>query len=94
MVTWQELMRHFKGSLTAGELVVRINGKHVSVGKMRNGVFAWTPAGMELAESVIPSPALPVTSAIPMPEIPPRAPRRRTLRLPKTEVTPDAEAAD
>lgn len=93
MVTWQELMRHFKGSLTAGELVVRINKKHVSVGKMRNGVFAWTPAGMELAQTVKIPRAIPVTSPA---AIPPRAPRRAQLRLPtpKPEVTPDVEAAD
>jgi hypothetical protein len=89
MATWQELMKYFNGSLTAGELVVRINRKHVSVGKMRNGVFAWTPAGMELANTVVIPRGIPATS--------PSAPAkggRRTLRLPKTEVKPNAEADD
>ncbi len=64
-VTWQELLKHHNGYIVTGEAVVRINKKHISLGKLRNGVFAWTPAGLEMAESYeaeLPS-ALPVRRA-------------------------------
>lgn len=81
--TWQELMKHFNGTMTVGRVVVRINKKNVEIGRMRNGVFAWTIDGMELSQTVSIPRALPVTS---------QPSRRRAARKP--EVTPDAGSED
>lgn len=64
--TWQELLAYFNGSLIGGEVVVRVNKKHVSVGKMRNGVFAWTPAGLELAATAVIPRGIPAASRLPV----------------------------
>lgn len=61
--SWQELIKHLGGHITGGEAVVRINRKHVSLGRLKNGVFAWTPAGMELSETFIPPVPKPASSA-------------------------------
>ena len=87
MATWQELMRYFKGSLTAGRLIVRIEKKHVEIGKMRNGVFAWTPAGMELARTVVIPRALPVMS----PSIPVKNKGGRPRKVQLNAEAPDTE---
>jgi len=88
MVTWQQLVEYFKGYTVGGEAIVRIDKKHVSLGKMRNGVFAWTPAGMELANSVsIPRAA--ATSSAPTPKRRGGRPRKAAI-----EVTPDAGIED
>lgn len=85
MVTWQEVLAYFKGYTVGGEAVVRINKKHVSIGKWRNGVFAWTPAGMELAKTVVIPRGIPVTS-------PASEPKRGRGRPRKVE--PDAGIED
>jgi hypothetical protein len=87
MVTWQELVAHFEGYTVGGEAIVRINKKHVSLGKNRGGVFAWTPAGLELANSVvIPRATSPATSPSSTPKRGPGRPRKAAI-----EVKPDAE---
>ena len=88
MATWQELLAYFKGSLTAGRLCVRIDRKMVEVGRMNNGVFAWTPAGMELARTVVIPRAIPATSPSPTRN---RGGRPRKVQ---PEVMSDAEATD
>lgn len=69
MVTWQQLVEYFGGYTVGGEAIVRINKKHVSLGKSRNGVFDWTPAGLELANTVViprkPAAAPPSASDVP-----------------------------
>lgn len=77
--TWQQLVEYFKGYTVGGEAIVRIDRKHISLGKMRNGVFAWTPAGLELANTVV----LPRPTATSSPSRPTTsAPRRRALPTP------------
>jgi hypothetical protein len=84
--TWQELLAYFNGSLIGGEAIVRINKKHISLGKNRRGVFAWTPAGLELAQTVVIPRALPITSQS-SPTVPVK---RRPGRPPKLKVPVDA----
>jgi hypothetical protein len=80
MVTWQALLKYFNGSLTGGDVVVRINKKHISLGKVRGGVFDWTPAGLELANTVVIPRGVPVAS--PSPAAP--APKGRARGRPRT----------
>ena len=84
--TWQQLVEYFRGYTVGGEAIVRINKKHVSLGKNRNGVFCWTPAGLELANTVV----------IPREATSPPSPTKSRGRPRKAaiQVTPDAEVED
>ena len=86
MVTWQQLVAHFGGYTVGGEAIVRINKKHVSLGKMRNGVFAWTLDGMELANTVVLPREQPATSPpVSPPKRRPGRPRKAAIEVPNAE---------
>lgn len=88
MVTWQQLVEYFGGYTVGGEAIVRINKKHVSLGKMRNGVFAWSLDGMELAKTVV-IPRAAATSPRSEPKRRPGRPRKAAI-----EVTTNAGIED
>ncbi len=88
-VSWQELVRNLKGSVTAGQVTVRLNGKHVVVGQITGGEMAWSPEGLALANCYVPSPA----SNEQPPATPKRAASRRVGR-PRKEPPPDAIPGD
>lgn len=94
-VDWTVVRDQFKGQLVGGELIVRQSKVNHSCGRLKNGVFNWTPFGLQLAESVIPPRPAPMASPLPTPE--PTLPKRRPGRPRKVkavEVPVDAEAGN
>lgn len=89
--SWQDLIKHLHGHMTAGEAVVRINRKHVSLGKLKRGIFAWTPAGLALSETFMPPIAAPASSGSSEPTVP-VAPKKRRTRRTKAQIIADANA--
>lgn len=50
MEVWNEVAEATEASMVAGELVARIDGKHVSLGRKVGPQFTFTPAGLEVHE--------------------------------------------
>lgn len=81
---WQELVEHLRGHTVAGDVIVRLNKRNVLIGKLRKGVFVWTPEGTSLSENYMPAAEVAVPS-------PSTAPRRRG---PRKERVTDAETGN
>jgi len=90
-VDWQTLRDHYKGQMVGGELIIRQNKVNRSCGRLRQGVFNWTPYGLQLAESFIP-PRVVAASPLPAPVVKRRPGRPRKAKV--EEVAADAKVGD
>lgn len=88
---WEVLRDHYKGQMVCGELIIRRNKVNYSIGRLKHGVFNWTPLGLQMKEEFIPPRAV-------KPTPPPSPPARRPGRPRKVAVAPpevtDAKADD
>lgn len=75
---WQDLQRRYKAEFVGGELIARIDGKHQSLARKKDGKVILTPFGKRLAADLAPA-------------VPASTPTRRRAPRKKVE-TPDAQA--
>lgn len=79
--TLDRLKVFVKGQLVAGELIARVGGKHISLGRKVNGVFTPNAVGLQMIKTMPP-----VETSVPT--LAPRNTPRPRLGL-KAKVSPD-----